>query len=254
MRRLVLVGLALALSNMTAQADDKANLGKVKTAWHAQDGETIDQIITKASKAAHFTPRDWDADDSSVTLSWVKRSNDKSGDEYTIYWEVGQDGNITMGPPYARTMELGWQAFALSLIVSEVVDGDREANLPFLHDPSNYNFVATAQGKLGDLLRRGRCAIVEPVGVDYLPKLTDKLDEKGDFWRIQLSVNCNIPGPRYFTHEGVIIFMKHGTEDWQPQSFFAKRIATYPPGAWFDRADPTEQETFDAARKVLHGQ
>jgi hypothetical protein len=78
LRKLVLVGLAVALSSITAKADDKATLGKVKTAWHAQDGETIDQIITKASKAAHFIPRDWEADDNSVTLSWAKRSSDKN--------------------------------------------------------------------------------------------------------------------------------------------------------------------------------
>jgi hypothetical protein len=32
---------------------------------------------------------------------------------------------------------------------------------------------------------------------------------------------------------------------------FARRIATYQPGKWFDLADPQEQAVFDTARKVL---
>jgi hypothetical protein len=68
-------------------------------------------------------------------------------------------------------------------------------NLLFLHDVSN--FVTTAQGNLGDLLGRGRCTIGDPVGLDYIPKLDDKEPDKGDFWRLQLSVNCNIAGSKY---------------------------------------------------------
>jgi hypothetical protein len=70
---------------------------------------------------------------------------------------LASDGTVTLGPPYAKTMELGWQPFALSLIASEVTDEDKEPNLRFLHDLANFNFVTTAQGKLGDLLKRGRC-------------------------------------------------------------------------------------------------
>jgi hypothetical protein len=49
----------------------------------------------------------------------------------------------------------------------------------------------------------------------------------------------------------VVLFDKRTNGDWRPASMFAKRIAGYPPGASFDRADPKEQEVFDTARKAL---
>jgi hypothetical protein len=248
----------LIAASCPALAYEADNIVKVKQAWRAQSGETAEQIFAKVSKVAHFVPRGWEAGQKtdlgeSVIFSWAKHRADKPGDEYTIYWEVGSDGAITMGPLYAKPMQLGWQAFALSLIASEVTDEEKGANLRFLHDPANFNFVTTAQGKLGDLLRRGRCAIGDPVGVDYLPKVDEKQTEKGDLWRVQISVNCNISGPRYFTRDGAIIFEKREGQDWEPQSFFAKRIATHAPGSWFDIADPKEQEIFDAARKAYEG-
>lgn len=184
-------------------------------------------------------------------FSWARHRTDRTDDEYTITWDVAPDGAMTLGPPYAKTMELGWRAFALSLIASEVIDDDQGANRRFLHDLSNFNFVQTAQGALGDLLKRGRCTLGDPVGVDYVPNLDNKRSEKSDFWRVQLSVNCNIPGPKYFTHDGVILFSKRGNEAWQPQSFFAHRIATNPPDTWFVHTDPKEEEAFEAARKAF---
>jgi len=148
-------------------------------------------------------------------------------------------------------MELGWQGFALSLIQSEIDDDDedRAANRHFLHDLSNLNFVQTPQGKLGDLLKQGRCALRDPVGVDYVAKLNK---EPNDFWSLQLSVDCDIPGPGYFTRDGVILFRKYvGTEAWKPFSFFARRIVNNPPGSWFNRADPQEQQTYEVEKKVL---
>jgi len=124
-------------------------------------------------------------------------------------------------------------------------------SLRFLHDPANFNFVTTAQGKLGDLLRHGRCTVGDPVGVDYLPKVDEKQTTKGELWRVQISVNCDIPGPRYFTRDGIIVFEKPEGRDWEPQSFFAKRLAKYAPGSWFDRSDPKEQEMFKARREAF---
>ncbi len=256
MRWLTLIGFALALASAAVHADDNALIDKIKTTWRAQDGETAEQIFANVSMVAHFVPRGWEVGQKTdsgvpVLFSWAKLRDDKADDEYTIGWDVASDGKMTLGPPYAKPMELGWQAFALSLIASEVNDEEKGVNLRFLHHPGNFNFVTTAQGKLGDLLKRGRCTIGDRVGVDYLPKLDEKQTAKGDLWRVQLSVNCDSPGPRYFTRDGVIIFEKPEGQDWEPQSFFAKRIASYPPGAWFDRADLKEQEVFDAARKVL---
>ncbi|WP_316204205.1 nodulate formation efficiency C protein [Bradyrhizobium sp. SZCCHNS3051] len=254
MRSLIFVGFVVVLSIGGARADDNGIIDKVKT-WRAQDGETVEQIIAKTSRVAHFVPRGWDVaktegGDESVVFSWAKHKGDKADDEYTFGWDVAKDGKLTLGPPYAKPMELGWQALALSLIASEVTDEEAGANLRFLHDPANFNFVTTPQGKLGDLLRIGRCAIGDPVGVDYLPKLDEKQTEKGNLWRVQISVDCNIPGPRYFTHDGIIIFEMREGQEWEPQSFFAKRIASYSPGSWFDRAEPKEQEALDVARKV----
>ena len=234
--------------------EEKELIAKVKSTWRAQTGETAEQITAKVAKVAHFVPRQWDVayggdGSKSVVLSWAKHRSDKEGDEYTIGWEIKPDGSTSLDTPYARPMELGWQAFALSLIQGEVDEDMPEPNRRFLHDLANFNFVDTPQGKLGDLLKKGRCKLGDPVGVDYVQKLSP--DKDGDFFRLQLSVDCNIPGPRYFTSDGIILFQKRGTEAWQPFSFFAHRIARYPPGSWFDRPDPREQEAFEAARKAF---
>lgn len=237
-----------------SDAEEKELIAKVKSTWRAPTGETVEQIIAQVAKVAHFIPRQWDVaygdgGSKSVVLSWARHRADEEGDEYTIFWHINSDGTLELGPYYARTMELGWQAFALYLIQNEINDEDKGANRRFLHDLSNLNFVETAQGKLGDLLRRGKCSLGDPVYVDYVPKVGS--DKDGDFFRLQLSVNCNIPGPQYFTHDGVIVFQKRDTGVWQPQSFFARRIASYPPGTWFDLPDPKEQESFEAVRKAF---
>lgn len=258
MRLIITLAMAAVLATTTVHAEDNATIAKVKKAWRAQTGETAEQIFGKVSKVAHFVPRGWEVGQKTdagepIFFSWAKRRADKTDDEYTITWEVEPDGTMKVEPPYAKPMELGWQAFALSLIADEATNDEKDVNLRFLHDPANFNFVTTGQGKLGDLLRRGRCTIGDPVGVDYLPKVDEKQTAKGDLWRVQFSVNCNIPGPRYFTHDGVIIFEKPEGRDWEAQSFFAKRIATYAPGSWFDRADPKEQEVFETGRKAFEG-
>ncbi|WP_245334838.1 nodulate formation efficiency C protein [Bradyrhizobium mercantei] len=243
--RLVLAYLGgLAVTSGSACADHITLIDNVKSTWRAQDGETVEQIIAKVSKVAHFVPRRWgvaQANDGSeyVFFSWVKRRDQKAA-EYAITWKVASDGTLKVESPYAKPIELGWKAFALSLIATEVAEGERAVNLRFLHDPVNFNFVMTAQGRLGDLLRHGRCTISDPVGVDYLQKTDDKDAAKGNLWRVLIMVNCNIPGPIYLTRGGVIVFEKSEGQTWEPRSFFAKRIAAYPPGSWFDHADPED--------------
>ncbi|SDJ12921.1 hypothetical protein SAMN05216338_104049 [Bradyrhizobium sp. Rc2d] len=233
----------LAATSNSVRANDSAPVERVKSTWRAQDGETIEQILSNVSKVAHFVPRMWGVaegvDQSEyVFVSWTRHRDNKSDEQYVIAWKIALDGTIELASTYAKPMELGWRALALSLIASEVKAGERDANLRFLHDPANFNFVTTKQGQLGNLLRQGRCTIVEPVGVDYLPKQNDKPTEKGDLWRVLLLVNCDIPGPRFFTHNGVITFEKSEGQDWEPQSPFAERIAAYPPGSWFTRMEP----------------
>lgn len=254
MRTLIIAGLAVLLlfSAGIAQADDNALIAKVKTTWQAQNGETAEKILNKVVQVAHFIPRKWEVGQKNeagepIILSWARHRTDKEDDERSIIWHVAPNGTVTA--PNDREMELGWQAYALSLIQSEIDDEEQGANRSFLHDVSNLNFVQTPQGKLGDLLKRGRCKLGDPVGVDYVPKVQGI--EQGDFLRLQLSVDCDIPGPSYFTRDGVVIFAKRGMGPWQPQSFFAHRIATNPPGSWFDRVDAKEQQIFEAARKAF---
>lgn len=239
-----------------ARANDQALIDKVKKTWRAQDGETVEEIIGKASKVAHFVPRGWEVgkvgNTDAVIFSWAKHRADKPSDEYSISWTLGAEGAMALQEPYAKPMELGWRAFAISLIASEVNDEDKAPNLRFLHDVSNFEFVTTGQGKLSDLLKRGQCTLGTPVTVDYLPKLEGAdSDEKGDFWLVELNVNCDIAGPKYFTRNGAISFKKYGQGNWKPVSFFAQRIDTYAPGSWFDHIESKEQETWEIGRKAL---
>ncbi|MGY3346906.1 MULTISPECIES: nodulate formation efficiency C protein [unclassified Bradyrhizobium] len=234
-----------AATSSRIRSVDSPLIERFKSAWRAQDGETVEQIISNVSKVAQFVPQMWGVaelgGDDFVFVSWTRHQHNKSDEHYVITWKVGLDGTIELASTYAQPMELGWHALALSLIASEVADGERNANLRFLHDLSNFNFVTTPQGRLGDVLRKGRCTIVEAV-VDYLPKPNHKPTQKGDLWRVLLLVNCNIQGPRYFTHNGVITFEKSEVKDWEPQSSFAKHIAKFPPGSWFQRTEPEEEK------------
>ncbi|MCC8955182.1 nodulate formation efficiency C protein [Bradyrhizobium sp. Pear77] len=245
----------LAATSNSLRASESVLVERVRSTWRAQDGETIEQIVSNVSKVAQFVPGNWGIAEGIdrteyVYLSWTRHQDNKSDEHYVITWKIGTDGKIEVASPYAKPIELGWRALALSLIASEITDGEKNANLPFLHNPVNFNFVTTAQGKLGNLLRHGRCHIIEPIVVDYVSKANDKPTEKGDRWRVLLLVNCNIPGPRYFTRNGVITFEKREGQDWEPQSFLAKRLAAFPPGSWFDHIEPNEHEALEGTRKA----
>jgi hypothetical protein len=239
-----------------ARAEEDPLIKRVKTTWRAQDGATIDDILSRVTKVAHFVPRGWevgqkhDAADP-VLLSWTRNQSDKPGDGYTIAWDVSAGGAISLRTPHAKTMDLGWRPFALSLIATEMADEYPQPNVAFLRDVSNYNFVITAQGGLGDLLDKGRCTIGVPVLLNYV--ILPKEAPKDDLWRLQLTVDCKIAGPPYFTRGGVIIFTKKNNDAWQPASFFAHRIAKYLPGHWFEQEEPDERRAFDAVRKALKG-
>nr|WP_249788062.1 nodulate formation efficiency C protein [Bradyrhizobium sp. NBAIM01] len=253
-RSLICLAVLAATSN-SVRANDSALIERVKSTWRAQDGETIEQILSNVSKVAQFVPGTWGVAqgvdrNEYVFVSWTRHRDSKSDEQYVITWKIALDGTVELTSTYAKPMELGWRALALSLIASEVSDGEKDANLRFLHDPANFNFVTTMQGQLGTLLRQGRCTIVEPVGVDYLPKPNDEVTEKGGVWRVLLLVNCNIPGPRFFTHNGVITFEKGEGQDWQPQSSLAKRIAAFPPGSWFDRIKPKKPEGLEGRKSL----
>lgn len=250
---LVLPG-GLAGKDDGVRANGDALIDKVRSTWRAQDGETAEQIFAKVSMVAHFVPGGWELGPKTdtgelVIYSWAKRGSDEGKDEYTVTWEVAPDGTVKLVAPYAKPMELGWQAFALSLVSDEVTNKERGVKRRFLRDPASFNFVTTPQGKLGDLLRRGRCYIGEPVGMRYLPKVDEQQTAKGALWRVELPVDCNTPGPSV-TRGGVIIYEKREEQDWEPQSSFATLIAAYPPESWSELADPKDNEAFEAARKT----
>ncbi|MGY4568114.1 hypothetical protein ACVWY5_001184 [Bradyrhizobium sp. USDA 3256] len=67
-------------------------------------------------------------------------------------------------------------------------------------------------------------------------------------WRVLFLVNCNIPGPQYYTGNGVIAFERREGQDWERQSLFAKRIATFPPGSWFDHIESNERNVQESAK------
>lgn len=228
---------------------------RVKTTWRAQDGATIDDILSHVAEVAHFIPRGWEIGrgeaSEAASFSWARSQSDPLDDEYTITWDVSASGAMSLGPASAKTMELGWRPFALSLIAREVADDYPRPNVAFLHDASNYDFVITEQGGLGDLLNKGHCTIGNRVSLDYVV-LPEEMP-KDDLWRLQLPVDCKIAGPSYFTRNGIIIFTKKNHDAWQPASFFARRIAKYAPGHWFEQSEPDEQRTFDAVRKALKG-
>ncbi|WP_247365871.1 nodulate formation efficiency C protein [Bradyrhizobium sp. 156] len=237
------------------RSDGDALIDKVRSTWRAQDGETAEQIFAKVSMVAHFVPRGWELGPKTdtgelVVFSWAKRGSDEGKDEYTVTWEVAPDGKVKLVAPYAKPMELGWQAFALSLVSDEVTNKERGVKRRFLRDPASFNFVTTPQGKLGDLLRRGRCYIGEPVGMRYLSKVDEQQTGKGVLWRVELPVDCNTPGPSHVARDGVIIFEKREEQDWEPQSFFATLIAAYPPDSWSELSDPKDQQAVEGARKT----
>ncbi|WP_439373123.1 hypothetical protein [Bradyrhizobium sp. DASA03120] len=107
--------------------------------------------------------------------------------------------------------------------------------------------MTTAQDKLDDLLRHGRCIIGEPVGVHYSPKVDEQQAAKGDLWRVELSAGCNLAGLGDFARDGVVIFEKREGQAWEPQSFLAKLLATYA-SELTDQKDP---EAFEGAQKSL---
>ncbi|WP_193374374.1 nodulate formation efficiency C protein [Bradyrhizobium liaoningense] len=248
---LVLPG-GLAGKGDGVRADDNPLIDKVRSTWRAEDGETAEGIFAKVATVAHFVPRGWEVGRKTdtgerVVFSWAKHRSDKTTDENMVMWEVAPDGTAKLVTLYAKPMELGWQAFALSLVVDEVANNERGVNRRFLHDPANFNFVTTAQGKLGDLLRRGRCTIGEPVGVHYSPKADDQQAAEDDLWHVELSVGCNVQG----LGDGAIIFERPKRQDWEPQSVFAKLFATSSPGSWFELAVPKDPEAFEPTRRTL---
>ncbi|WP_439373122.1 hypothetical protein [Bradyrhizobium sp. DASA03120] len=124
------------------RADDPL-IDKVKSTWRAQDGETAGQIFAEVSKVAHFVPKGWELGPKTdtgelVVFSWAKRRSGEGKGNYTVTWEVAPDGTVKIIVPDAKPMDLGWRAFALSLVAEEATNRERGVNRRFLHDPASF--------------------------------------------------------------------------------------------------------------------
>ncbi len=120
----------------------------------------------------------------------------------------------------------------------------REPDKASAPDLSHLNFVATPQGPLGNLLARTGCVLRAPPTISFRRTLNPEDPRTGEIQLLQLTVDCDIIGPRYFTHGGLVLFLKDGASPWRPFSFLASRIARYSPGAWFIKPDPQERQAF----------
>ncbi|WP_439402755.1 hypothetical protein ACNJYA_10245 [Bradyrhizobium sp. DASA03068] len=111
------------------RASDIPVVERLKSTWRAQDGETVEQIISNVSKVAQFVPQMWGVvelgENDYVFVSWTRHRDNKSDEQYAITWKVALDGTTELASTYAKPMELGWRALALSLIAREVADGER---------------------------------------------------------------------------------------------------------------------------------
>ena len=228
-------------------ADDRALIEQFRSTWRANDGRTIDQILQLVSKVAHFVPRPFSVAKAKggkrvITMTWFHDTNNEPGTGVVMSWEIKGDGSYELLTADAKAIDLGWQAFALSLVGDEVAEHVPNPNLIFLHDLTNFNFVTTPHGGLGDVLKKGRCKLGDPVSVDF-----DK-----DRYRVQLVVDCAIDGPTFFTRNGAITFERPvRSTNWVPASLFAKRIVEQPPGSWFEKGDPGEDANYQAIRAAI---
>jgi hypothetical protein len=221
--RVVLAVVCLALGTPSALAElaDADLIAKFKATWRAQDGASPDEIISQTERVARFVPRGWKVQrrggDPLIEFSWAKRARDEPGQEYTIDWVAKIDGTFESTQSF-KVVDLGWQALALSLIGDDVANRVRSANVRFLLDPRNYNFITTPRGKIGDILVSSRCALNAPVDVSYHSAGNGKLGR----FSIQASVDCRASdlSPR----AGEIIMEKAGSGPWAPQSFFTKQF------------------------------
>ena len=120
---LICLAWPAAMSN-TIRASDNPLVERLKSTWRAQDGETIEQIISNVSKVAQFVPQMWGVaelgESDHAFVSWTRHRDNKSDEQYAITWKVALDGTIELASTYAKPMELGWRALALSLIAKEV--------------------------------------------------------------------------------------------------------------------------------------
>lgn len=70
-----------ALRSNGVRANDNPLIHKVKSIWRAQNGQTVERIISKLSKVAHLVPQTWGiAGGGCLTPCWLEKAGgSKSG-------------------------------------------------------------------------------------------------------------------------------------------------------------------------------
>lgn len=215
-------------------------------------------MLQRLRSAMNFTPRRWYAEVSkdgthkAVTLIWARKAEEAYDDHVAIVWNLGKDGPVLEADD--RLFALGSAAFAINAIQQDVDNEDPAANVKFLRDPKNLDFIDTPNGKLGDLLVAARCRLMNPTYL--LPVTAGWVDGEQGLIRLQVSVNCpsrtdvlKNPDDTYH-YIGALIALKlpDGAKDWTPTSFLATRIWKGAPGHWADVKLPIEGQVFAAAK------
>lgn len=209
--------------------------------FQAESGESFGEIVNKAKLEAAFIPGEWGAGrqaDGRVTVSlpWRFRAEDTEDDEITLWWQL-KGGTVEVSSAYAKPMALGSRAFVAYMTSTEDAERPTKSQKRFARDLSNFNFVKLRYGQLGDLLSGAGCRLTKDA--IYFLEFAEKSEKIKEGYHFSVSVNCK-NAPPYFAEEGEISFYRPVRGEWQPVTFFAKRISKYPPGHWFDAVELDE--------------
>lgn len=242
----------------------KPLIAAVQRDWRARSGETAHEIIARLSSVAHFVPRKWyaevskDGKERAVSLQWVHNKDDADDESLSVTWDIAPDGRV-LGTD-DRLFDLGSSAFAVDAIQNDVNEERADANVNFLRDPTNLNFVVTPQGKLGDLLAAAKCRLANPT---YVSGVIASFSASGKAYvQLQATVNCRydmfkfkdiVEGTYNFTNALVAFVLADGETEWVPASFLAARIWNGRSGHWAEVNLPVEQAVFGAAKAAAAG-
>jgi hypothetical protein len=186
-----------------------------------------------------------------VSMTWARTRGESEDDTAPITWDVAADGHIGIGD---SLFDLGSSAFAVYTIQNDVNEARPDANIRFLRDPANLNFVPTPHGNFGDLLVAAKCRLANPT---YLDRVVPPFSTAGKpHVRIQATVNCAYSLSKLaalediYHHSGALIafLLQDGETEWEPASFLAARIWNGLPGHWDEVSLPIEQELLSVAR------
>jgi hypothetical protein len=213
---------ARTLPDLTPQQERDA-ISAVRTRWRAESGESVDEIISKVGKVAHFIVRGgWGAsrdsdEEVSVGFGFVRSKATPDDEALSIYWLIAPDGTAKVGGRGFHSIELGSKALALDLIQSEVDDEVKGADSKYLYDPRNLSYLQTDAGPLSDVFARHRCTPKTALhAAEFAPRGAPGNATGHDQWTFDTTIDCRVPGARYCTDGGVLVFKRQDHGTWQP--------------------------------------